>query len=228
MEKSSITEIEFQLRKLVVKFSEFFAYHQWPSEHDRWLELIFALVTRISRKDEEEIREIVEMLDDLNLLSIQELSEITFMDGRISLDSHYAKRISEIFSESGFTEEEAHNSILVIHETARSLTIHHDGKIQKYLRKYGQQMIDELSDNFSFSKMNHADVKFAFTYWLQNVLGMPISLEDKYIEEFCKIFGEKPASLVQAADNLDVNLAIVDDMAQLYLDEQKTEASPSE
>lgn len=220
-------EIEFELRKMFIKYSELFVSQQWPSERDRWAELIFALVTRISKKDEQEIREIIELLDDLDLLGIEGLSEIPKTDGRINLDSPFAKRIFESLSDSGFTKEESKNSIRVMHEAAKSLMDHHDGKIQKYLRKYGQQMIDELSDNFSFSKLDDADVKSAFAYWLQNVLDMPISLEDKYIQEFCKKFGKNPTSLIQAADNLDVNLAIVDDMIQLYIDEQKIEANPS-
>ena len=59
------------MRKLITKYSDFFVHHQWPSEHERWVELIFALVSRISDKSEFEVRGIIEKLDDYGLLDIE-------------------------------------------------------------------------------------------------------------------------------------------------------------
>ncbi len=219
MEKQNISETEFQLRKLLGKYSDIFVYHQWPSEHKRWVELVFALVARISNKSEDEIRDVIEELDDprLDLLDVEALSEIPETDGGIDLDYPHARRVVEYLSESGFTEEESKSSVLVMHEAAKSLIEYHDGKIQKYLRKYGQQMIDELSQNFSFSKMSEADVKYAFTYWLQNVLNMPISLEDENVKKFCKKINKKPEELCEVADKLNINIALLDDFIERYI-----------
>lgn len=215
MEKSIISELEFQLRKLMMKNIDLFDYYQWPSEHDRWIELIFALVTRISKKNEDEIRHTIDELDVLDLLDVEDLSQIPEANEGINFEYAHARRVVEYLSESGFTEEESKNCILVMHEAAKSLKIYNDGKIQKYLRKYGQQMITEITQNFSFSKMDERDVKFAFTYWLQNVLNMPISLDDD-VKEFCKKIGKKPKDLVEIADKLNINLAIVDDIVRLH------------
>lgn len=220
MQESDISEMEFQLMKLFSRYSDLFVYHQWPSEHERWVELIFALVSRIGDKPESEVRDAVQGLDDLELLDVEKLSEIPEADGGVDLGFPYARRIFESLSESGFTEEDSKSSVLVMHEAARSVKEHHGGKIQKYLRKYGQRMMDELSQSFSFSKMDEADMRYAFTYWLQNVLNMPVSLEDESIEEFCSKLERKPEELVQAADEMDINLAIIDDMVQMYLIDQ--------
>jgi len=217
MEKSNISEIEFQLRKLILKYSGLFVYHQWPSEHKRWVELIFALVTRISKKPEDEIRDTIEELDALNLLGVEALAETSEADGGINLEDPHARRIVEYLSESGFTEEESKSGILVMHEAAKSLKEHHDGKIQKYLRIYGQRMIDELSQNFSFSKMNEEDVKYAFTYWLQNILNMPVNLKTETTEKFCKRFEITYEELLKEANNLDMNLALLDDMIDQHI-----------
>ena len=215
MEKSNISELEFQLRKLIMRNIDLFDYYQWPSEHDRWVELIFALVTRISNKNEDEIRHTIEELDVLDLLDVEALSEILETKKGINLEYAHTRRVVEYLIESGFTENESEKCILAMHEAAKSLKTHHDGKIQKYLRKYGQQMINEVPQNFSFSKMNEQDVKYAFTYWLQNVLNMPVSLDDS-VKEFCKKIGNKPEDLVQVADKLNLNIAIVDDLVRLY------------
>ncbi|MFQ5892511.1 MAG: hypothetical protein ACE5HW_06935 [Candidatus Methanofastidiosia archaeon] len=245
MKKSTIPEMEFQLRKLFTMYSDLFAYHQWPLEHLRWIELIFALVSRITDRPESEVRGIIEYLDELGLMDIDDLSEISEIEDDVDLDfvelaeemddeemlkiaiqeitafdSQHIRRIAEFLFEAGFTVDETRDSILVMYEAAKSLKKYHDGKIQKYLRKYGQLMIKELSQNFSFSKMDKSDVKYAFTYWLQNVLNMPISLEDEGIEEFCRKLGRKPKELVDSVDKLDINLAIVDDIIQSYLIDQ--------
>lgn len=233
MEKSNITEIEFQLRKLITKYSDFFAYHQWPSEHERWVELIFALVSTKSDKPQYEVRDIIEELDDLGLLDVEELSHIPKVDNNIDFNSPYAKRVIESLSESryteegvkksGFTEEESKSSFLIMHEAAKSLMEHHEGKIQKYLRKYGQQIVNEFAENFSLSGINKKDLEYAVTYWLQNVLNMPLGLETESSEAFCKELRITNEELVQEADKLDINIALLDDMIDQHIQNLKKE-----
>lgn len=235
MTKLAINEIEFQLRKLITRYSDFFAYHQWPSEHERWVELIFALVTRISKKPESEIRYIVEELDDIGLLDIEELSNVQKAGNDIDFNSPFAKRVFESLLESrligdgstmsGFTREESKSSLLVISEAAKSLTENSDGKIQKYLRKYGQQMVDEFSDSFSFSGIDKKDLENAITYWLQNVLNMPIHLKTESIDTFCKDHQISNEELVNVADSLDINIALLDDMIDQYIRSAEKEVS---
>lgn len=233
MEKSSITEVEFQLRKLITKYSDLFAYHQWPSEHDRWIELVFALVTRISDKPEHDVRNAIEQLDDIGLLEIEVLSEIPQSGGSIDYKSQAAKRVIESLSEPqfteeglekpGFTQEESKKILLIIYEAGKSLMKHHDGKIQKYLRKYGLQMIDEFSENFSFSGINNKDLKNAATYWLQNVLNMPVSLNIESIDKFCSKVGISEQELLNQADNLNINVALLDDIIEQHMQNTKKE-----
>jgi hypothetical protein len=236
MAQSTTTEMEFQLRKLVTKYSDLFAYHQWPSEHDRWIELVFALVARISDKPEPDVRNAIEQLDDLGLLEVEELSSIPQSGGSIDYKSQAAKRVIESLSEPqfteeglekpGFTEEQSKNILLIINEAAKSLMEHHDGKIQKYLRKYGQQMVDELANNFTFSSMDEKDIKYAFIYWLQNVLNMPVNLKMKSMETFCSKVGISEEELLKEADNLNINVALLDDLIEQHMqDTRKEEAS---
>jgi len=221
MAKSNSSELDFQLRKLLTKYSEVFDSHLWLSEHDRWVELIFCLVSTISNQSDPDVRDVIEVLDDLGLLEIEELAQIPATKGGIDLNSAHAKRVIEILNESGFTKAESHKSVLAVYEAAKSLKKNHDGKIQKYLRKYGQKMLDEVTQEFSFSGINADDVRYAFTYWLQNVLNMPISLTDSNINNFCKDKKTNMRDLLDMADQMDINLALLDDLIQLERQESK-------
>lgn len=221
MKKSNVSEVEFQLKKLLSLYSDLFDYHQWPSEHERWVELVFALTVRVSDKVQSEIRTAIGVLDDSELLGIEELSTIPKTVDGVDLNYPHARRIAEILEESGFTIEESRNSILAMKEAAESLIKHNDGKIQKYLRKYGQRMVDELTDHFSFSKLSKADIKLAFTYWLQNVLNMPITLKTKVIDHFCKQIKCTEEDIIKEADTLNINVALVDDLILQYITDQE-------
>lgn len=227
MQKTDTSEIEFHLKKIFSRYRDFFIESQWPSEHSRWIELIFALLTRISSRPQTELRDVLDEMDDIGLLEVKALSEIPEVKGGIDLSSSCARHLFEVLIESGFTKKESENSILIMHEAAKTLEKFHDGKIQRYLRKYGRQMINEISENFTFSTMDRDDVKYAFSLWLQNVLNMPISMTDHNVMEFCDKFNIGINDLVEAADRLDINLAIVDDLIKLYLDEEKARKEES-
>jgi hypothetical protein len=230
MQEEETTEMEFQLKKLITWYSDLFEYHQWPFEHFRWVELSFALVAKNSSIPEEEIRDVIQKLDELDLLDLSALASITFTEGgkQFDKDDLTYKRISECLSEAEFSESEIRNSILVLHEAARSLEKNHGGKVQKYLRKYGQKMLDELSNEFSFSEMKEEDVRIAFSYWLQHVLNMPVNLPLKEIDEFCETCNGTTDDLIETADKLDLNLAVLDDMIKLSQEKSEEDSGLDE
>jgi hypothetical protein len=227
MEETKRAEVEFQLRKLFTKYQDLFLYHQWPSEHDRWITLGFALISR-AIKNYDKAKEAMVAADNLGLLDAGLIAKIPLNDGEIDLADAYARRIFEILSEAGFSEEESMLSLLVLQELADNLRKNHGGKVQRYLRKYGENMIEELPQNISISKMGEADVKFAFVYWLQNVLNMPILLANENVNNFCDKFGINYQELVEVADNLDINLALLDDLINVYMKDLGKEASKEE
>jgi hypothetical protein len=215
--KSNISEAEFQLRKLFYSNLDIFNFHQWPREGLRWAELLFSLLSRINYNHLDILRDMIGRLDYLELLDVEKLAYIQEFKGNVDLNSPYASRISEILYEYGFNGDESMNSIQTMHEAAKNLMENHSGMIQKYFRKYGQMMLDEINQNFSFSKMNKDEVRYAFTFWLQNVLNMPISLQDQNTKDYCARLGLKPEEFMEVADKLDINLAVVDDLiSNLY------------
>ncbi len=176
-----ISEVEFKVMKLISENLELFTNFQWPSEQERWKELIFALITRISNKPENEVRLTIEKLNTLGLLDVEMLAVS-------DLESNFnQKRIMWILLESGFEEEESKSYILVMQEAAQSLMNNHDGKIQKYMRFYGQKMIDEINQNFSFTNMNDKDVEYAFIYGYK-CFKHAHALKSESLYEFSKIY----------------------------------------
>jgi hypothetical protein len=221
MGEDDVSELDFQLKKLFTQNMELFEYHRWPWEHMRWVELVFALVSVLSSKPRDVVREAVETLDDLELLDINDLSEIPLVSGDIGPDFPLARRINEILSEHEFTSEESKNAILAMTEAAKSLMEHHGGKIQRYLRHYGVQMLEDLPQTFPLSKMDQEHIRFAFTFWIQNVLNMPVDLPLKSVAEFCEKYKASQDELLETADKLDVNLALLDDLIEEYAEDLK-------
>ena len=131
MGKSDLAKVDFELRKLFRNYSQLYMIHQWPSEQMRWVELIFALVSRVCDKPEPEIRYVIEELDDLGLLRVEDLSEIPIEKGEADLTHPAAGAIVGYLTECGFTKQMAKNSLLIMKEAAESLKKHHEGKVQK-------------------------------------------------------------------------------------------------
>ena len=181
---SRMSEAEFQLRRILSQEIDALDYHQWPLENSRRNELIVSLLLNIIDTNQNSVRPAIERLDEMGLLDVDALAQV-IEKSRIDWELSIVKHLLTIFSDFGFTEEQSRNSIVTITEFSKSLKNNNDGKLQKYLRKYGNQMITEIGQQFSFSKMNNEAVKNAFALWLQNVLNMPVTSNDKHIKEFC-------------------------------------------
>lgn len=206
--------------------------HLWVWEGDRWNELVFALLATITNVSDEKVRELTEKLSNLDLLDVTRLTEICSKGGRTGLSrllssynnvdfGHaYAHQIMEELRDYGFSQQEAEQALVTICEAASSLQKSHDGKVQRYLRHYGELMLKEIRDHFQFTALDSDKVQLAFILWFQNVLNMPISLIDDNIKEFCRQYNLQPEQLIKAADELNVNLGLVDDLVKSLLDEK--------
>ena len=199
------SDLDYALKKLATQHSYLFAYHTWPDEHERWVQLAFALLSAASEKPEPEVREAVENLDALDLLEVTGWADDSIVDERTT------RTIAEL-EESEFTAEDAQRGTTAIRDAARSLDARHGGKVQRYLRQYGEQIIAEIHEEFDFENLEDARVEWAFRYWLQNVLNMPVKLPGEGVEAFATEHGASHEELIAAVDRFDLNLALFDDM----------------
>jgi hypothetical protein len=216
--KAANDEAQHLLRKmLMLRGSEIAASHQWVSEAERWKELVFALLTRTTSLPQVTVRVVTDTLFHLDLLRVSSLSGIR--KGRPpapDFNDPHSQRIIQLMLDGGFTHEEARKGVTAVCEAAAALATRFSGKIQCYLRSYGERMLEEAPAMFQFSQMDRQTVRSAITFWLQNVLNMPLSLQDKSVESFSRDNGLTSAQCFQAADDLDINVAVIDDLLQHF------------
>jgi len=208
--------------------------HPWMWEGNRWKELVFALLTRVAPLPEQDTRATVEQMNRSGLLDISLLASIAGASGsHPEQSSPQARQIRESLRATGFSMAEAERALTAMCEAAHGLQEHFGGKVQRYLRDYGELMLLDLGRVFQFSTLSEADAADAFTYWFQNVLSLPLSLIDTDLKAFADQRGLDPHLMIQAADNMDLNLALLDDLVQRYMavrkqaDEQPRAAAQS-
>lgn len=206
------------LRSFVIEQFRAFAapldQYQWAWESARWHELVFCLLLRLGQPQIEAdiARRLTSTLENLDLLRIEGLVALAGDGGSPDFDHPDLMLMLRVLERFGFTGAQASVAVTTICEAALALQDRHDGKVQRYLRYYGEQMLDELAKHFSFSRMPDEDARHAFTHWLQNVLNMPVKLAEPPVKQLCQQFQVTLDDLVAIADELDLNLALVDDM----------------
>lgn len=199
----------YQLRKLLTMEGAELAQEQpWLWEFERWKEFVFALLARTTTIPEADLRLLVEQMTDLDLLDGEKMA---------ATDEATTERVTALLEEAGLGPEAAAKVLTTLVEAARGLQKHFDGKIQKYLRRYGELMLHDVHEIFAFTAVTPDEVEDAFTYWLQNAVGLPLSLVDESVRTFCDHYGFSPADLIAGADRIDMNLATVDDLVQLHV-----------
>jgi len=218
----NILKAEFQLKKLLLEEVGVFDLHQWPDEKLRWTELLRCLLYAAFPGKEKSIPAIIYKLTVLNLLDTKKLAKSKIASaGSYGEADTYAIQILEILSDYGFTSDEAQKALLILQEAARNTQSNYGGKIQRYLREYGNMMLAELSDNFEIPSMDKDAVRVGFSIWLQNTLEMPVNSKIDEVERFLTAFGISEDELIQLADKLDINLALVDDLILRWNEYQK-------
>ncbi len=206
-------------RDLVLRWQAFapsIGQYHWPIERGRWVELVFCLLRRTAAPtlDAVEVRALTRVLDMLKVIEIDDLAPEIGDAAKIGASTKNAELAIAIMSHSGLSRQKAEDSWVTIVEAAAALRRRHDGKLQRYLRAYGERMLAEIDEHFQFSRLDRAEVANAFTHWLQNALAMPLLIAGDAVEKTVASYGLQRSDLVRIADELEFNLAVVDDMIE--------------
>lgn len=197
--------------------ANFPAVYNWEDEKDRLNELFYCLLQRISGKNEIEVRNVVTCLAELNLFDIESLADTKNVGGNGGKGDRIASLISELLVHNGFGEETTESCVLAICEVARGIHNSYQDKLQRFLRRHAQLMIEELDKIFSFSELSKLDERYFLVHWLQNTLEMPVPLSNEFVEKFCREEGVDIQDLIEAADKADINVAVVDDLLKIHM-----------
>lgn len=192
---------------------------QWPWETARWHELVFCILCQIDDTPEAcaVARATVDLFVKLDLLNVEALTKCVTDDNKPDFQSSPLPLMTSIMERQGYSKDEQIRGIGAVCQVATSLQKRFGGKVQLYLRKYGDQMLLELSENFDLDQLSGEETKRALTHWFQNVLNMPLAFSNSQVEEVCREAGVEVPILVDIADRNDINLAMVDDWATDYM-----------
>jgi hypothetical protein len=208
-------------QKLVVRLYRDYASgiseNLWPWETARWFELVFCILTTIGepRVIAADTRRLTNYLSGLKLLDVGTLA-------RLDLSKDAANpvlvTIETMMQQIGFTPQKSRAAVAAICEAASSIQEKYGGKVQNYFHKYGSQMLDQIDKDFGFSQFD--DARRALAIWLQNTLNMPVSASGPLADQACESLGVTFDVLVEAANQQDINVALLDDALRAYWEEE--------
>jgi hypothetical protein len=194
------------LETLIERHGEVLEHVPWSGEHERWLELLFCLAHRQRPREAALTRHTIGILNDLGLLSPSDLAAPDYATCQSGLLCH------AVLTRYGLTATSATHVIatwcraaVVVGETA-------GGKVQRILRTAGERLRTELAAVFSGIDLSPREINLAIGHWVQNVTSLPISLRDASLIAASEAQGFTLDALVGAADELNLNLAALDDL----------------
>jgi hypothetical protein len=201
-------KIEGVLSKLCQKHLGHLVSSPWIFESDRFSELAFCIISQYTRSNLEDARIAADKLAEVGLLSATILSSMG--------ESANAKQpIVHILKRYGFSAKEALVAADSLIALARAIEKEYNGKIQHAARKHAESLREELVTKLKDGISDEPKLRHAISLWLQNAFSLPISLERKSVTDFCNQNSIRIQDLGKAADSLDLNLAIVDDIIEI-------------
>jgi hypothetical protein len=218
MKPSTQSEAEFVLRRLLYTHgAEAALPHRWIWEGDRFKELIFAILTRVTKVPQNQVRQAADALSHLELLNVSKLADLPSGDDQVpEVTKLPGRQIVDVLQEVGFTEDEARHGLSVICATAKTIQHRYQSHLQNCLSALGEQMVQELIKEFRLPGLSDLEVRYAMRLWLQNVFNFPLLLQDEVLLAFCAKYDISVEDLTAAAIELGLNIALIDDLAALH------------
>jgi hypothetical protein len=194
------------------------ADYRWEDEHSRWNELVYCIFAELTDHSYRDARSLSDKIFGLNLLELDDLADVQIMeDGKADPNNPRIRTVSEILLINGIEQSDIDKSLSAICKVAQSIQENYDGKIQKFLRKYGEEIVNEFDSHVSFSEVDRGTQSRILVKWIQNTLAMPLAFSNIYTVRFCKKQGVTYLELAEAADNIGLNGSVLDDLLELYM-----------
>jgi hypothetical protein len=192
--------------------------YKWEDEHSRWNELVYCIFAELTQHSYRDARSLSDSLSELNLLNVEDLANVKMLDNSIAdPDNKRIMTITDILLSNGVSESDVQKTLSAICKVAQAIIENYDGKIQKFLRKYGQQIVKEFDSHVSFNDVDKGTQSRILVKWIQNTLSMPLAFSNVNTAKFCEVEGVSYLELVDAADNLGLNGAVLDDLIELFV-----------
>lgn len=198
-------DLSEELRTLATRHSDELGGLPWASERERWDELVFCLVTAVG-KDASAARSTVATLSGLGLLDPASLARASDPESDAAIVLRHA------LAGNGLPQDDARRTAALLAQVASALVARYEGKIQRYLRAQGTAMIEDFLRLVDDHGAREPELRLGVTHWLQNALDLPLSAPDESVRRFLDEHEATMEDLEAAADQIDLNLALVDDV----------------
>ncbi|UCB57553.1 MAG: hypothetical protein JSV30_02930 [Candidatus Omnitrophota bacterium] len=195
----------------------------WTWEMARWYELVFCILTTIGEPDvmAADTRAVTNALSEMGVLEPAALARLKPSIQKGMKTNAALISIGSLLKYAGFSDEQSKSAITALCEAAYSIKKKYGGKIQNYLRKYGDYMLGQIRRDFHFNNFNKASKALAI--WLQNTLNMPVPASNPLADKACRSLGVTYKDLVEAANEQDLNVAVLDDALRVYWEDLAVE-----
>lgn len=200
----------------------------WPWEKARWYELAYCILAVHSEPAlvPRQVRSLAQSLSRLGLLEPNELADMMDIKGTVDCNQELCVAIQAVLVRAGLNEAQVNEAITMLGEAAWLVNSKYGGKIQRLLQEHGQNLLAALQEDFNFSRRGRDHRILAL--WLQNVLNMPLAVKGFISKDACSLLGLEYDSLALAAEDQDMNIALLDDVLRAFWSETKQIDVPEE
>jgi hypothetical protein len=214
-----IAALEVRISNIYAQYRHLLpADYKWEDENSRWNELVYCIFVELTEHSYKDARFLSDSLSELNLLDVEKLAEVKLMeDGMVDPNNTRIQTINDILLSNGVNETDIKKSLSAICKVAQAIKENYNGKIQKFLRKYGKEIVNEFDSHVSFSEVDKGTQSRIIVKWIQNTLSMPLAFSNIYTARFCEIEGFNYHELAEAADNIGLNTAVLDDLLEVFV-----------
>jgi hypothetical protein len=123
--------------------------------------------------------------------------------------------VDYVLRQHGCSAEQSATACIIIAKIAALICQKYQGKPQRLLRVYAERMRDALVAELDAAVADSHSMKGAISLWLQNALSLPISIEHPALSAFCQAHKVDVNELLRITDDLDINIALLDDILQI-------------
>jgi hypothetical protein len=210
--------LDEKLLELYKAYEPLLGENLWPWESQRWTELVFCILNASTRPEvaPESIREVARVLEKSHLIDIAVLGSLDPYKEKKDSSHPHVVAMEAILKNYGFAEDEIQTAVTIMCQMAAGFKNKFGGKVQKCLRQYGMNLLKEMERDFPVQASNAKTARTAFTQWFQNVLNLPLPAPDEISDKACKMLRTDYVALIQAADDIDVNVALLDNILRAY------------
>ncbi len=186
----------------------------WTSEQDRWAELVVCIVGSCVGWDE--ARSIVADFETVGLLRPSRLAVVSGADSEATSVARFVLR------EHGVSRFDIERLLRALARVGHVVHESFGGRVQKFIRARALEVATELEDRLRVDA-DQPELRVAIRLWFQNAFNLPVPVDHPALDRFLAEHDATLDDLVAAADRMDINLAVVDDLMRADLASRPTQ-----